>query len=69
MTAEEGEKNFPRDEEPFLDDEKNRKAVYTPATQRQSLHILPIFFIIDKRLFVAREIFLAFFCSLYRKYT
>ena len=29
MTAEEGEKNFPRDEEPFLDDEKNRKAVYT----------------------------------------
>ena len=23
MTAEEGEKNFPRDEEPFLDDEKN----------------------------------------------
>ena len=22
MTAEEGEKNFPRDEEPFLDDEK-----------------------------------------------
>ena len=29
MIAEEGEKNFPRDEEPFLDDEKNRKAVYT----------------------------------------
>ena len=23
MTAEEGEKNLPRDEEPFLDDEKN----------------------------------------------
>ena len=40
MTAEEGEKNFPRDEEPFLDDEKNRKAVYTLLPGGGGVHSL-----------------------------
>ena len=34
MTAEEGEKNFPRDEEPFLDDEKTEGCVHFAAGWR-----------------------------------